>query len=129
MHRMRLFTSGVKLPNLGSLKDVAMRKFLIHEEDLQLERDRLQMMTAMIGGVALSSQAARQGWGESVSRTWDTIRKKTYFQKITEVERQDASNLDFYMNVVRFIRPQAVQQKDGSRVISGFERVEKLYQS
>lgn len=128
MHRMRLHTSGIKLPPLGSIQDVAMRKYLLHEEDMALERDRLQMMTAMIGGLALQSNAARKGWGNSVNRVWNTIVKKTYFQKITEVELKDSENLDFYMNVVRFIKPKAVQTKEGTTVISGFERVEKLYQ-
>lgn len=85
------------------------------------------MMTAMIGGLALSSQAARQGWGNSVTKTWDSIRKRTFFMEITEVEKKDADNLDFYMNVVKFIQPKAVKTKEGATVISGFERVEKLY--
>jgi hypothetical protein len=112
---MRLYTSGIKVPPLGSIEDRVIRKFMTKES----ERD-----TKKIQFMALLAVQSLPEKDDRVKKLWKEYLSLEYGVILPEHTEKEDAMIDFYANVVSKMKPQ-LTMNNGKVVVSGFEFLKK----
>jgi len=67
MQRLRMYTSGVKLPGLGSIKDKILRGFMEHETLRRLKSEQINWTIAALAAGPENKKILKELWDELVA--------------------------------------------------------------
>jgi hypothetical protein len=121
MQRMRLHTSGVKVPKLGSLHDRLFRNFLIKEAGVEISRARFSMLQAMVTP-ELKSESAKSSWIDEIKGSWDTYLARVLLYDIPKESPKERALRDYYDKVISKVRPVVTKnKKTGNLTVQGID--------
>ena len=121
MQRMRLHTSGVKVPRLGTVQDRVLRNYLTKEAGLEISRTKFTMLQAMMAP-EFKSDNARSTWMDEIKDTWDTYLSRLLLYDIPKETPKEAMLKDYYASVISKISPVITKdKKTGALSVSGID--------
>jgi len=118
---MRLHTSGVKVPRLGTVQDRVLRNYLTKEAGLEISRTKFTMLQAMMTP-EFKSDSAKTTWMDEIKDTWDTYLSRLLLYDIPKEAPKDKILKDYYANVISKISPIITKdKKTGALSVSGID--------
>lgn len=118
---MRLYTSGVKLPKLGSLQDRTLRSYLIKEANLEISKAKLTMLQTLVTPTFKDEQG-RSSWVEKVGEVWNEFLSSVLLFEMPKESPKETALREYYDRVISKLRPTAIKdQKTGKVTVSGID--------
>jgi hypothetical protein len=118
---MRLHTSGVKVPKLGTLHDRILRDYQVKEADLELSRARFQMLQLLVTPT-IANEQARSSWTDQVKEIWDRYMANLLVYELPKESPKDAALKEYYDRVVSKMKPVVTKdKKTGKLLVSGID--------
>lgn len=110
---MELYVSGVKIPKLGSSKDIVLREFLIYKANKEVTKNKIFVQTALVTA-AQHTEIQRK-----LTDTWnDYVNMELYLeeQKV-EMERSMQEEYAYWKTV----KPKVTKDAEGNFKVSGIK--------
>lgn len=127
MQRVKLYTQGVKLPQLGSSQDVVLRQYMVKEAELEAKRAEFQMLT-LLTNPTITEDSKWKEWKGTVKNVW-TQYIGLLFNTETDVDttsKSDKELMEYYQNVVKGSKLQMFKdQNTGKLQLTGVDTLNK----
>jgi hypothetical protein len=111
MQRMKLHLSGMKVPPLGSLHDRIYREYMTKESQLEVEKMKMSMLTALTNPNIADPNKARD-WSSNIKKHWARYLALEFNTEMPEHTEKEVEMLEYYENVVKHMKP--TLEKSGS---------------
>lgn len=115
MQRMKLHLSGTKVPPLGSLQDRMYRKYMTKESQLEVEKMKMQMLTALTSPSISDPNKARE-WTASIKKHWASYLSAQFHTEMPEKTEKEVQMMEYYENVVKHLKPKLEKSGKGLNV-------------
>jgi len=119
---MRLYTSGVKVPKLGSLQDRVIRQHFNSEAEKETKKVQLLALLAA-NSVQYSDKEASTKWENKVRAIWNKYLELEYGIEIPEHTENEIKMMEYYNNSIKNLKAK-LSIKDGKLTLFGVK--EKL---
>lgn len=118
MQRLRLYTSGVKVPKLGSYKDSVLRQFMLMESKKNINLNQIQAYIAMAAGDS-------KQWQANIKKIWSSYIALELGMEVEDEEKATLNSEKEMMSqyeAVRKLRPKLiVDRKNGKLIVTGLQ--------
>jgi hypothetical protein len=108
---MRLYTSGVKPPKLGTVQDKVIRQFMTSESDKETKKVQI---------LALLAVQTLPAEDDRVKKIWKSYLGLEYGIEIPEHTDHEKKMMDYYDRVVKKLKP-SMFMKQGKLIVSGLD--------
>jgi hypothetical protein len=121
---MKLYTSGVKLPKLGSPQDRVLRNYLLKES--QKEVAKTQLLAMMVANVVqFSDNGAARDWNDRVKKIWNGYLGLEYGLEIPEHTDQEVKMIEHYSKKVKHLKPKLTKGDKGQFIVTGLDALKE----
>src|SRR5437763_14744037 len=99
---MKLYTSGVKLPKLGSPQDRVIRNYLLKETQKEVAKTQLLAML-VTNSIQFKDASSASDWHDKVKRIWNGYLGLEYGIEIPEHTDKEIQMIEHYNKKIKHL--------------------------
>lgn len=117
---MKLYTSGVKLPRLGSAQDRVIRSYLLKESQKEVAKTQLLAML-VTNSIQFQDASAASDWHGKVKKIWNGYLGLEYGIEIPEHTDKEVQMIEHYSQKIKHLKPKLTKGDKGRYVVTGLD--------
>lgn len=120
---MKLYTTGVKVPKLGSLHDRMIQSYFLKESEKEIKKTQLLTFLAM-NTIPATTKEGIQEYEGKIKKAWVKYLELEYGVKLPEKTEKEIILAEYYEKVVKRMKPKLIRKK-GRLIVQGLEPLQK----
>jgi hypothetical protein len=113
---MKLHFRGLKVPALGSPRDIVYRNYLLHEAKVEAKKHQLILLITM-ASASMVDDSSKRAWDKQAKTIFDEYVMLMLGQEELPEDKEEAKLQKFYAEVIKDSKPVLSKDKDGKLVV------------
>jgi hypothetical protein len=114
---MKLHFRGIKVPALGSPRDIVYRNYLSHEAKVEAKKHQLFLLITMASADFVDDSSKRT-WDKQAKTVFEEYVMFLYGQQEIPEDKEETKLQQFYAEVIKDSKPVLSKDKDGKLVVT-----------